>query len=131
MNEIKEILEKIKMKKVDGEIFEEDLIKESVIIRKSDLEKLGKDLMKEIDNFLHYEYILTFPEMKLDQEQFDRSVNELKDKYESESLNIQEIYDILTRINLDDEIDGDLFFKKEAYLNLFQVLFVNYRYLEH
>ena len=131
MNEIKEILEKIKMKKVDGEIFKEDLIKESVIIRKSDLEKLGKELMKEIDNFLHDEYILTFPEMKLDQEQFDRSVNELKDKYESGSLDIKEIYYILTEIKLNEEIDGDLFFKKEAYLNLFQVSFVNYIYLEN
>ena len=131
MNEIKEILEKIKMKKVDDEIFKEDLIKESVIIRKSDLEKLGKKLMKEIDNFLHDEYILTFPKMKLDQEQFDKSVNELKDKYESESLDIKEMYYILTEIRLDEEIDGDLFFKKEAYLNLFQVLFVNYIYLEN
>ena len=128
MNEIKEILKKIKMKKVDGEIFEEDLIKESVIIRKSDLEKLGKDLMKEIDNFLHYEYILTFPKLKLDQEKFDESVNMLKD---NESLDTKKIYDILTKIELDDEIDGDLFFKKEAYLRLFQVLFVDYTYLEN
>ena len=128
MNEIKEILEKIKMKKVDGEIFEEDLIKESVIIRKSDLEKLGKDLMKEIDNFLHYEYILTFPKLKLDQEKFDESVNMLKD---NESLNIEKIYHILTGINLDDEIDGELFFKKEGFLNLFKVLLVDYKYLEY
>ena len=120
----------IEMKKVDGEILEKDLIKESVTIRKSDLKRLGKDLMKEIDNFLHDEYILTFPEMKLDQEKFDESVNRLKDKFESGSLNIEEIYHILTGINLDDEIDGDLFFKKEAYLDIYRVLFVNYMYLE-
>ena len=107
-------------------------MKETVTIRKSDVEKLGKDLMKEVDNFLHDEYIINnFPEIKLVQKIFDRSVNKLKDKFESESLDIEEIYHILTRIKLDDEIDGDLYFKKEAYLRLFQVLFVDYTYLEN
>ena len=107
-------------------------MKETITIRKSDVEKLGKDLMKEVDNFLHSKYIINnFPEMKLDQEKFDRSVNKLKDKFESESLDIEEIYHILTRIKLDDEIDGDLYFKKEAYLRLFQVLLVDYTYLEN
>ena len=94
MNEICNIKSILELKEVNGEIFEKDIIKESVTIRKSDLERLGKDLMKEIDNFLHDEYILTFPEMKLDQEKFDESVNRLKDKYESGSLNIEEMYHI-------------------------------------
>ena len=105
-------------------------MKESVTIRKSDLERLGKDLMKEIDNFLHDEYIPTFPEMKLDQKKFDESVNIFKDKYESGSLDLQEMYDIFVEIKLDDEIDGDLYFKKEAYLDIYRVLFVDYMYLE-
>ena len=75
-------------------------MKESVTIRKSDLERLGKDLMKEIDNFLHDEYILTFPKMKLDQEKFDESVNRFKDKYESGSLDLQEMYDIRLKIKV-------------------------------
>ena len=104
--EILKILEKIKMKKVDGEIVEKDLIKESVTIRKSDVERLGKELMKEVDNFLHDEFIITtFPKMILDQKQFDRSVNKLKDKYESGMLNTEEIYHILLKIYLDSEID--------------------------
>ena len=86
--------------------------------------------MKEIDNFLHDEYILTFPEMKLDQKKFDESVNIFKDKYESGSLDLQEMYDIFVEIKLDDEIDGDLYFKKEAYLDIYRVLFVDYMYLE-
>ena len=106
-------------------------MKETVTIRKSDVERLGKKLMKEVDNFLHSNYIITtFPEMKLDQEKFDESVNRLKDKFESGSLNTQEIYDILVKINLDNEIDGDLYYKKEAYLDLYRVLFVSYMYLE-
>ena len=106
-------------------------MKETVTIKKSDVERLGKDLIKEVDYFLHDEYIInSFPEMKLDQKKFDDSVNKLKDKFESRSLNIEEIYHILLEINLDDEIDGDLFFKKEAYLDIYRVLFVNYMYLE-
>ena len=104
-------------------------MKETVTIRKSDVEKLGKELMKEIDNFLHDEYILTFPEMKLDQKKFDESVNRFKDKYESGSLDLQEMYDIFVKIKLDDETDGDLYFKKESYLDLFRVLYSSHSYL--
>ena len=106
-------------------------MKESVTIRKSDVERLGKELIKEVDKFLHDEYIInTFPKMKLDQEKFENSVNRLKTKYESGSLNLEEIYHILVEIKLDDEIDGDLFFKKEAYLDINRVLYVGYMYLE-
>ena len=106
-------------------------MKESVTIRKSDVERLGKELIKEVDKFLHDEYIInTFPKMKLDQEKFENSVNRLKTKYESGSLNLEEIYHILVQIKLDDEIDGDLFFKKEAYLDIYRVLVSGYSYLE-
>ena len=105
-------------------------MKETVTIRKSDVERLGKELIKEVDNFLHSNYIInTFPEMKLDQKIFDDRVNRLKDKFESGSLNIQEIYDLLVKINLDDEIDGDLYYKKESYLDIYRVLIVGYSYL--
>ena len=106
-------------------------MKESVTIRKSDVEILGKKLMKEVNDFLHDEYIIsTFPEMLTDQKKFDDSVNNLKDKYESGSLNIEEIYHILLHIDLDNEMDGDLYCKKESYLDLFRVLFVSYMNLE-
>ena len=106
-------------------------MKETFTIRKSDVERLGKVLIKEVDYFLHDEYIINnFPEMKLDQKKFDDSVNKLKDKFESESLTTEEIYHILLKINLDDEIDGDLFYKKKAYLDIYRVLFVSYMYLE-
>ena len=37
-------------------------MKDSVTIKKSDVEKLGRDLIKEVDNFLHNEYIIkSFP----------------------------------------------------------------------
>ena len=36
------------------------------IIRKKDLENLGRKLMKEVYKFLHDEYILSFEEMKVE-----------------------------------------------------------------
>ena len=100
-------------------------MRKTVSIRKSDVEKLGRDLINEIDHFLHDEYIITnFPEMKLDQEKFDSNVK-------GEKLDIKKIYDILTRIKLDDEIDRDLYYKKESFLDLFKVLFSSYSYLEN
>ena len=47
----------------------------AVIIRKTDLDKLAHDLLKEIYDFLHDEYILTtFEEMKILQERFLRTL---------------------------------------------------------
>ena len=43
----------------------------AVIIRKKDVERLGKNLLNEMFDFLHDEYILTeFKEMKKEQEKF-------------------------------------------------------------
>ena len=43
----------------------------AVIIRQKDLERLGKELLKEMFYFLHDEYILTkFKQMKAEQEKF-------------------------------------------------------------
>ena len=132
MNHIKEILEEFKKDNFVGEVNEEDLFKPSVTIRKTDLERLGKELLKEINNFLHNNYIITnFPEMKLDQVSFDRSINFFKDKYESNSLNIEEMYNIFTKLYLDEEIDGDLYFKKKSYEDLFRVLFSSHNYLDN
>ena len=131
MDEINKMLDDKKMGKVNVgvKINEEDYLEESVTIRKSILKKLAKELMKEIDRFLHDEYIITtFPKLKLDQENFDESKNEFKD--EIESPNIVTIYHILTRIKLDAEIDGDLYYKKVSYLDLVKVLYSSYLYLE-
>ena len=44
----------------------------AVIIRKKDLESLGRKLMKEVYKFLHDEYILSFEEMKLEKEKLKK-----------------------------------------------------------
>ena len=137
----------------------------AVIIRKKDLESLGRKLMKEVYKFLHDEYILSFEEMKLEKEQlkkdlvvsnfksfnfttvqkgnswsityedFDKSKHEeelknIEDKIENESLDINLIFKVLNRLELDMEIDEDLFFKKNAFINIFKVFDSDYSYLE-
>ena len=108
------------------------------------------DLLKKIDEFLHDDYILTFPEMKLEQEKFDKYLNEKKDngcldekikeylsfneitfrdKYEKGDLNINDIFNILNRVKLDEEIDGDLWQENEAYLCLYKVYDNYFTYL--
>ena len=137
----------------------------AVIIRKKDLESLGRKLMKEVYKFLHDEYILSFEEMKLEKEKlkknlvvfnfksfnfttvqkgnswsikyedFDKSKHEeelkkIEDKIENESLDINLIFKVLNSLNLDMEIDEDLFFKTKAFINIFKVFDSDYSYLE-
>ena len=42
------------------------------IIRKKDLENLGRKLMKEVYKFLHDEYILSFEEMKVEKDNLEK-----------------------------------------------------------
>ena len=132
------------------------------IIKQKDLERLGKELIKEMNDFLHDEYILTkFEEMKIEQEKFlenlalnhiktlhrqfkitkekrDELINKkaeydsnlVKDAMEEDGVDTEGIYHTLVSLNLDMEIDEDLYFKTEAFLNIFRVFDVDYIYLE-
>ena len=137
----------------------------AVIIRKKDLESIGRKLMKEVYKFLHDEYMLSFEEMKLEKEKlkknlvvfnfksfnfttvqkgnswsityedFDKSKHEeelkkIEDKIENESLDINLIFKVLNSLNLDMEIDEDLYFKTLAFINIFKVFDSDYSYLE-
>ena len=136
----------------------------AVIIRKKDLESLGKKLMKEVYKFLHDEYMLSFKEMKVEKENleknlvilkfesvnftvvqkenswsiehedFDKSKHEeelkkIEDQIENESLDIEVIFKVLNKLKLDMELHEDLFFKTEAFINLFKVFNSDYSYL--
>ena len=47
----------------------------AVIIRKKDVERLGKEVLKEVYDFLHNDYILSnFAEMKIEKEKFQHSI---------------------------------------------------------
>ena len=138
----------------------------AVIIRKKDLERLGRKVIKEVYKFLHDEYILNnFSEMKLEKqrlekdlvlfkfqsvnytitqkenswsinyEDFDKSKYEdelknIEDEIENERLDIRIVFKVLNRLNLDNEIDEDLFDKTLAFLNIFKVFDSDYSYLE-
>ena len=170
----------------------------AVIIKKKDLDRLAKNLLKEVYNFLHDDYILTnFQEMKIEQKKFQRNIilrdfrsrnftetqtdnsltrvydeldenDNIKEKLEilkdilekNESINIEDInkvydepnyekklkvleddiknelfsteviFDTLIDIKLDEEIDGDLYFKNEAFLDIYRVFEYSHSYLE-
>lgn len=117
---------------------------ESLTIKKSDLRKFGEHLLKKIDDYLHDEYTLTFPEMKIEQEKFDKYLNgfpksyfpiiniekiTLKEKYKTGNLSIKDMYDILDRVKLDFELNEDLYCEKKAYLYLYRVFDDYFTYL--
>ena len=138
----------------------------AVIIRKKDVERLAKDLVKEVYDFLHDEYILTtFPEMEvvkekflrdlvhrkfryfnftkvnkshsfhlkydtLDENDFEKELEIVKEEIQNRKLNTHVIFETLLDLNLDMEIDGDLFFKHLSFLDIYKVFENGYTYLE-
>ena len=132
-----------------------------LIIKKKDLENLGRKLMKEVYEFLHDEYILYFEEMKVqkdkikkhliffylkklmfdeikyknyeeiieDEIKYKKYLKEIEDKIEDESLDIDLIFEVLNLIDLEMEINEDLYCKKKAFLYIFLVFDHYYLYL--
>ena len=141
----------------------------SVIITQKDIKRLGKELIKEMFNFLHDEYILTeFEEMKKVQEKFLENLafnhintlhrqykitdekreelskpfddsfkkveydsNLVKDAMEGDGVDTEGIYHTLIHLNLNMEIDEDLYFKTKAFLDIFRVFDNAYSYLDN
>ena len=100
-------------------------IKEEVLIKKADVEKLGREVYTEVNDFLHEAHTLTYPEFKVEQEKFDKLVEKNKD-----NLNLYTIYYIIKKIKLCDEFNGDLYFKVEAFKDIVKVLSTGYSYLQ-
>ena len=48
----------------------------AVIIRKKDLDKFGKKLMKEVYDHIHDDYMLTFDEVKLERDYVNKNLVE-------------------------------------------------------
>ena len=106
----------------------------AVIITKKNLNRLAKSLLKEVYDFLHDEYILsTFEETKAKQKKFLKylSLNHINNlDFEKDDINTEVIYEIMDRIKLDIEINEDLYFKKKAFLDIFNIFETEYIYLE-
>ena len=66
----------------------------SCIIQKKDLERLGKNLMKEFYDHIHDDYFLTeFDEVKLKREYYDENLTEkFLSFYENKEKNIKRLY---------------------------------------
>ena len=120
----------------------------AVIIRKKDVEKLGKELVKEMFDFLHDEFMLTkFEEMEVlqkvflerlvsnyssnsQQKNFDEKLEFIKGKIDNGTLDIDVIYDTLKKMNFDMEMNEDLFYEIKAFLFIYYVFECGYKYLE-
>ena len=147
---------------------------EEVVIRKKDVDRLAKELLKEIFDFFNDEYIINnFEEMKIEQPKFlnnlvfnhidtllrqskiteeqrkelvkpllykvidDKLISRddeyfsklVKDAMKDNGIDTERIYQTLIDLNLDVEIDGDLYFKKKSFLDIFRVFDTGYTYL--
>ena len=138
----------------------------AVVIFKKDVEKLGKEVLKEVFDFFHDEYIMNnFLEMKLqkqkflkylvyknfegynaevvkkgnswelkyddyDENKFEEDLKCLTDKVNNGSIDIEVIFQSLNNVDLDDEIDGDLYYKTASFIDLYKVISCSYDYLE-
>ena len=67
---------------------------------------------------------------ELDENQYKEKLKVLKDRIENGSFSNEVIFHTLSNINLDSEIDDDLLFKKEAFLNIYRVIECDCSYLE-
>ena len=130
-----------------------------VIVKKSSVEKLGRELIKEVYDFLHDEDNLKdFPEFLETQKKFDKDITYLrfkklnvtttssrgkleKDKFEEElktsveqikngTMDFHIIFTILLETDLDSEVDEDLCLKKKSFLDIYKVFVNGYTYLE-
>ena len=138
---------------------------ESFILKRQDVDKLGKEVFKEVFDFFNDEYIMgIFLEMKLqkqkflkylvykefegynatvvkrgdswelkyddyDENKFEEDLKCLTDKVKNGSIDIEVIFQSLNDLDLDMEIDEDLYFKTSAFLNLYKVIDCDYSYL--
>ena len=117
-----------------------------IIICKKDIENLGRKLLKEVQLYFNndFDYVIPCEDLKIEQEKFFKYLNnfsyydinenclkkvEIKSKIDDENLNIDIIFNFLNEIKIDDEIDGDLFYKKKAFLNIYSVFYSDYTYL--
>ena len=63
------------------------------IIQKKDLEKLGKKLMKEFYNHVYDDYLLTFKEVKLERDYYDKNlVDKFVNFYKHKEENFKNLY---------------------------------------
>ena len=146
---------------------------EDIIIKKKDLENLGRKLMKKVYKFFHYDYYINyFEDVKLEKDKlekylvefyyknfdfgkidfsnfgfsnkkieeylkeienkskYEEYLKEIENKIEDESLDINFIFEVLNKIKVDSELNGDLYCKKKAFIYIYCVFNFYYTYLK-
>ena len=129
-----------------------------LVIKKKDIIKLGKDLIKEVYEFLNNKYFKeTFPEemsktsntfnnylvqrvfgnrdriIESDiygESTYEEDLESVIKMIKDERLDIEIVYETLKNLDLDMEIHEDLYFKNRVFLNLYSVFDIDYTYLE-
>ena len=137
---------------------------DEIVIKKKDVDRLAKELLKEIFDFLHDEFILNkFEKMKIVQLKFLNNLvfnhviyankkGELSKQFLESFFNKKEfeytsklvdeamkddgidtigIYQTIKNIQLDMEADEDLYYKKIAFIHIYNVVDGDYKYLEY
>ena len=131
----------------------------NLVIRKKDITKLGKDLLKEVHKTLNNDYFKeTFPEEIdktskifynyltdrlfcksddpvlsdfLPETSPEENLNNLITMIERELIYNDLIFDTLSKLDLQIELNEDLYFKIKSFLNLYSVFYHDYIYLEN
>ena len=130
----------------------------ALIIRKKDVERLGKKLLKEVYDFLHDTDILNrFENIEIEQVKFLKNLvcnhihtlkrqlyiteekrdellknidlNLVKDAMGKNGVDTEGIYHTLLSLKFDMDLDEDLYFETKAFLDIFRVYDINHIYL--
>ena len=134
---------------------------DEVVIRKKDVDRLARTLLKEIFEFIQDEYSLK--ELKKDflnkvvlnhviysnqkdkkyelsnsilesifnkEDEFEGFLKLVKDAMKDDGIDTEGIYRVISEFKLDMETHEDLYYKKEAFLDIFRVFETGYTYLE-
>ena len=129
---------------------------EEVVIRKKDLDRLAKTLLKEIfefiqdkdslkelkRDFLNYliysnnkdkenEYSSLLENILNKESTFEDFLKLVEDSMKNDNINTEDIYYVAQDFKLDMETDEDLYYKKEAFLDIFRVFETGYTYLNN
>ena len=95
----------------------------------------NEDLVRK--EFYHYHYNIkqsgnswSTKYEDYDKSKFEEDLKSVTNKIKDGSLDINIIFETLNNFELDMEIEEDLYFKNKAFLNLYQVIDSDYKYLE-
>ena len=76
------------------------------------------------------QYSFEFKYEEFDESKFDEELKRVKEEIKNGTLNTEVIFNTLLDLNLEMEINEDLFFKHKSFLDIYKVFKTGYTYLE-